>query len=132
MEFKSGKSNRAVTTTVKVTKIGNMTLIDTPGTNDPDKIRPDRQIQNELINTIRYRLVSEFGGISSFTQCVMPNAAGRIKSSSIESMASIILSLTILYVDADPIKHPRMYVIFNDVSKNPHISNEKASYITES
>ena len=42
--FKSAKSGKAVTTKVKVVQTGNMTLIDTPGTNDPDKKRTDHQI----------------------------------------------------------------------------------------
>lgn len=37
--FKSAPSSKAVTTMVKVVQTGNMTLIDTPGTNDPDKKR---------------------------------------------------------------------------------------------
>ena len=58
--FKNSKSNRAVTKAVKVTSIGNLTLIDTPGTNDPDnKKRQDRQIQAEVISTIRTPLKSE-------------------------------------------------------------------------
>ena len=57
--FKSQKSSRAITKTVQVMKTGNMTLIDTPGTNDPDKKRPDRQIQAEVINTIRSILTSK-------------------------------------------------------------------------
>ena len=51
--FESKQSVKAVTTKVKVAKMGGMTLIDSPGTNDPDKKRPDYQIQLELINTIR-------------------------------------------------------------------------------
>ena len=41
IQFVSGQSIEAVTTKVKVVKIGNMTLIDTPGTNDADKTRTD-------------------------------------------------------------------------------------------
>lgn len=44
VKFSSGKSIQAVTTKVKVVKIGNMTLIDTPGTNDSDKSRGDSRI----------------------------------------------------------------------------------------
>jgi len=65
--FESGKSVKAVTTKVKVDQSGNMTLIDTPGTNDPDKKRTDGQIQLELMNTIRALLRDEYQGITTFT-----------------------------------------------------------------
>ena len=41
IDFKSAKSARAVTTCVKVIENGNLVLVDTPGTNDPDKRRTD-------------------------------------------------------------------------------------------
>ena len=41
-KFKSQKSSKAVTTKVKIVRTGNMTLIDSPGTNDPDKRRTDK------------------------------------------------------------------------------------------
>ena len=43
-KFETGKSSKAVTTKVKVVEIGDWRLIDTPGTNDPDKKRTDKQI----------------------------------------------------------------------------------------
>ena len=39
--FVSGKSIEAVTKKVSVVHLGNLTLIDTPGTNDADKTRGD-------------------------------------------------------------------------------------------
>ena len=39
--FKNAKSGKAVTTKVTSITIGWLTLIDTPGTNDPDKKRTD-------------------------------------------------------------------------------------------
>ena len=48
----------------------------------------------------------------------MPNPSGRIDNSAIESMCSILLSLTSLYRELDPKKHPRMCIIFNNISKN--------------
>ena len=52
-EFKSGKAFEAVTTCVKVARTGNMTLIDTPGFNDVDIRKSDKNIMIELINSIR-------------------------------------------------------------------------------
>ena len=120
MKFESGKSVKAVTTKVKVDQSGNMTLIDTPGTNDPDKKRTDSQIQLELMNTIRALLRETTEGINTFTQCILPDAAGRIKRSAIQSMCTMLLSLTSLYEDADMKNQPRLCVIFNNVSKNAH------------
>ena len=50
----------------------------------------------------------------------MPNSSGRIENSVIESMCSILLSLTSLYPELDPNQHPRMCIIFNNVSKNKY------------
>ena len=52
-KFESGKSFAAVTSCVKVARTGNMTLIDTPGFNDSDIRRSDKNILIELINTVR-------------------------------------------------------------------------------
>ena len=58
--FAHGKSSSAVTTRVEVGRTGNMTVIDTPGTNDPSKQRPNKQIEREMINTIRKLLIDKF------------------------------------------------------------------------
>ena len=112
--------------TVKIVKTGNLTLIDTPGTNDPDKKRKDEQIQTEFINTIQANLTSQHHGISTFTQTIMPDAGGRIRRSSIDSMCMLLLSLCSMYKNADIRKHPRMCVVFNNVSKHPH--KQRASF----
>ena len=122
LDFKAAKSGSAVTTKVKVVQTGNLTLVDSPGTNDPNRKRTDQQIQIELFNTIRNMLKSQYDGINVFVQCIMPDAGGRIKRSAIESMCTMLLSLTSLYEieDFDPKKHPRMCVVFNNVSKIDH------------
>ena len=56
----------SVTDLVKVAKSGNMTLIDTPGFNDPRKTLTDKNIYMNLINTIREPLKSSNQGISMF------------------------------------------------------------------
>ena len=67
-------------------------------------------------------LKSKYQGINVFVQCIMPDAGGRIKRSAIESMCTMLLSLTSLYETKgfDPKKHPRLCVIFNNVSKISH------------
>ena len=58
----------------------------------------------------------------------MPDAGGRIKRSAIDSMCMMLLSLTSLYEDSDPKMHPRMCVIFNDVSKIEHKQKVAPTY----
>ena len=41
-----------------------MTLIDTPGLNDADKTRTDKQIYIDLVNTIREAVRSPYQGIN--------------------------------------------------------------------
>ena len=66
-EFKSGKSATAVTTTVKPVQIGNMTLIDTPGSNDPDQKRQDKQVQIEFVSTVRPVTKTKHQGVGTIT-----------------------------------------------------------------
>ena len=70
-----------------------MTLIDTPGFNDVDINKSDKSIMIELINAIRPMLMNEKQGISSFTQCIMPDESDRIRESSIKGMNNILLML---------------------------------------
>ena len=53
ISFEHAQSIESVTTVVRIASAGNMTLIDSPGTNDPNKLRTDQRIQVELINLIR-------------------------------------------------------------------------------
>ena len=47
----------------------------------------------------------------------MPDSSGRIRRSAIDCMCSMLLSLTSIYEDADIDRHPRICVVFNNVSK---------------
>ena len=58
----------------------------------------------------------------------MPNAGGRISRSVVETNAQFLMVLSSLHIDADLTKYPRMFVVFNDVSKNPNNQNEKEIY----
>ena len=96
-----------------------MMLIDTPGTNDPDKKRQDKQIFNEFVNQVRSILMSITLGITCFVHCLMPGPDGRIRRSDIDSMVTLLLVLTSFYPETDPFKHPRICVLFNNVSLYP-------------
>ena len=56
--FDASPNLMSVTAYVKTAKSGNMTLIDTPGFNDPNKARTDKAIFLDLVNTIRVPLTS--------------------------------------------------------------------------
>ena len=78
-------------------KRGNMTLIDTPGLNDPNKTRSDKQIFIDFINTIRESLKSQDQGITMFVQCIMPDESDRIRQSVIKTMTKVLLILSIFH-----------------------------------
>ena len=70
-----------------------MTLIDTPGFNDSDIKRSDKNILIELVNTVRPILTDKSQGITSFVQCIMPDESDRIRESSIKGMNNMLLAL---------------------------------------
>ena len=105
-KFQAGRSFAAVTSCVKVGRTGNMTLIDTPGFNDTDIRRSDKNILIELINTVRPMLRDEHQGISSFIQCIMPDESDRIRQSSIKGMNNMLLALNSFDYDTDISNHP--------------------------
>ena len=55
-KFKSMASFRSVTSCVQLGSVKNMILIDTPGLNDPDATRSDKNIHIEMIKNLRIRL----------------------------------------------------------------------------
>ena len=67
-----------------------MTLIDTPGLNDPDTKRPDKNIHIEIIKNLSLQLYDPEQGISSLILCVMPNASQRITDSTIKGLNSML------------------------------------------
>ena len=119
--FDASPNLMSVTAYVKTAKSGNMTLIDTPGFNDPNKARTDKAIFMDLINTIRVPLRSSHKGITMFIQCIMPDKSDRIRQSVITSMMNFLLILSIFHKDTtvQDLKkcHPHMAIVFNNVSK---------------
>ena len=51
-KFRSMASFKSVTSCVGMGTVGNMTLIDTPGLNDPDARRSDKNIYIEIIKNL--------------------------------------------------------------------------------
>ena len=74
-KFKSMASFKSVTSCVQQASVGSMIVIDTPGLNDPDASRSDKNIHIEMIKNMRIRLYDLEQGLSSLILCVMPNAS---------------------------------------------------------
>ena len=91
-----------------------MTFIDTPGFNDTNASRSDKKILNELIKLIRPKLEDSKQGITAFIQCIMPDSSKRIRATSIGAMNNILFILNSLNPKANPKKHPKLIIIFND------------------
>lgn len=125
IKFEAAPSLMSVTAFVKTAQSGNMTLIDTPGFNDPNKARSDKAIFMDLINTLRVPLRSPDKGITMFIQCIMPDESHRIRNSVITSMMNFLLILSVFHKDTkvEDLKrsHPQMAIVFNNVSKQQDI-----------
>ena len=91
-----------------------MTLIDTPGLNDPDDRRSDKNIYIELIKTLSARFPDQ--GISSLILCVMPNASQRITRTTIEAMNNMLFMFNSLDHRTDLKNHPKFKIIVNNMS----------------
>ena len=116
-KFKSMESFKAVTPCVQMGSVGDMTLFDTPGFNDSDINRSDKSILIETVKTLRSIIQDPKQGISSFIQCIMPNAAQRITEITINAMSLMLFTLNSFDSSTDILNHPRLIVVFNDVSK---------------
>ena len=99
IQFKASQSVKSVTSVVKIAKSGNMTLIDSPGFNDPNKAQTDKAIFMDLISNLRGPLKSPDEGISMFIQCIMPDKSDRIRQSVIMSMMNFLLILSVFHKD---------------------------------
>ena len=98
-----------------------MILIDTPGLNDPDQRRSDKNIHIEIIKNLSTQLYDPEQGISSLILCVMPNASQRITDSTIKGLNSMLFMFNSLDERVDISSHPKYHVIVNNVSKHGDI-----------
>ena len=97
--------------------IGDITLIDTPGLNDPETGRSDKNINIEIIKSLSNHLKDQYQGISSLILCVMPNASDRITDSAIKGMNSMLFMFNSLDERTDIDLHPRVHIVLNNVSR---------------
>ena len=111
------ESFKSVTSCINVGSLGDMTLIDTPGLNDPDARRSDKNIFIEMIKNLRIQLYDQEQGISSLILCIMPNASQRITDSTVKGMNAMFFMFNSLDDRIDIKSHPKYHVIINNVSR---------------
>ena len=70
----------------------------------------------ELVRMIRPTASHNRKGISSFIQCVMPDNSKRIRATCFKAMNDVLFTLNSMHPETKVDKHPKMFVIFNDVS----------------
>ena len=95
-----------------------MSLFDTPGFNDPDARRTDKNIHIEMIKNLSMHLYNSEQGISSLILCVMPNASQRITDSTIKGMLAMFFMFNSLDDRVEIKFHPKFHIIINNVSKH--------------
>ena len=115
--FKSESSFKSVTGCLKEGTIGKISLIDTPGLNDPNVERSDKNIIIEMIKNLQAKLNDPSQGISSLILCVLPDASQRIRETTIKAINNMFLMFTSLDERVDISAHPKYFVIFNNVSR---------------
>ena len=94
-----------------------MTLIDSPGLNDPDARRTDKNIHIEMIKNLSVQLYDPSQGFSSLIMCVMPNASQRITDSTIKGMISMFFMFNSLDERIDISLSPKYHIVINNVSR---------------
>ena len=94
-----------------------MTLIDTPGLNDPDAQRTDKITIIETIKNLSPKLYDPNQGISSLILCIMPNAAQRITDSTVKAIMNMFFSFNSFDERVDITNHPKLLLVINNVSK---------------
>ena len=113
---------------MRIASLGNMTLIDTPGFNDPNKIRSDKHIHMEFVGTVREILKSPHEGISSFIQCILPDESDRIRKSSIKTMMNFLLMLSVFNRDTTVEEimrcHPKMEEEMSQSCRHPSLVDQ--------
>ena len=96
-------------------------MIDSPGLNDPDQRRSDKNIHIEIIKSLSISLYDFQQGITSLILCVMPNASQRITESTIRGLNSMLLMFNYLDERVDISMLPKLHIIINNVSKHGDI-----------
>ena len=94
-----------------------MSLIDTPGLNDPDARRSDKNIYIEMIKNLTVHLYNPEQGISSLILCVLPNESQRITDTTIKAINNMLFIFNSLDERVNIKFHPKFRIIINNVSR---------------
>ena len=100
MAFKASQSVTAVTKRMHVKEFKYISILDSPGFNDPDKTRTDSQTFIDMTYALNDNKIF-WGGVASLLQCVMVPTSGRINSTAIELMSKILQFFTLSYPDRE-------------------------------
>lgn len=93
-----------------------ISILDSPGFNDPDKSRSDTQTFIQMFNVLTDPKEDMlWGGVATILQCVMVPQSGRINGSAIELMSKMLQIFTLSYPDQTS-KGPQALVLFTDFS----------------
>ena len=92
--------------------------MDTPGLNDPNAERSDKNIIIEMMKNLGSKLKDPAQGISSLLLCVLPDASQRIRETTISAINNMFLMFGSLDERTDLSVHPKYQVIFNNVSRH--------------
>ena len=93
-----------------------MNLIDSPGTDDPDKKRTYQSILTSLFCALENDPDVNKNGIAAMLQCVMIPTSGRIEDTAILSMSKMLQSFTLSYPDSNQ-QGPKVLVLFTNFSR---------------
>lgn len=117
--FRFGRQVERVTKQCDYRQAAELTLMDTPGTNDIQTELSDYDILKMKNENLAAQFQDPERGVSAIVQCVMIDAGGRIKQTSIESMARTFHSLTYSHPDFNPMESegPRLSVVFTNFSR---------------
>ena len=116
-DFRSMQSVESVTSCVEARTIGNMTLIDTPGVNDPNLARSNKNTFIEMIKSMKQRFENPEQGISSLILCFMPNESLRLTDTTVKALKSMLMMFNSLDDRITLEQHPKYHIVINNVSR---------------
>ena len=118
-QFKFGRQTERVTTTVKTIHANDLSIMDTPGTNDFQNELSDYDIAKMKHISMNTEFSNAVKGVSCIAQTIMIDSGGRLKQTSVDNLAKTFHSLTYSFPSYDRQKHggPMIAIIFTNFSK---------------
>ncbi|KRX09105.1 P-loop containing nucleoside triphosphate hydrolase [Pseudocohnilembus persalinus] len=117
--FLSKQQIESVTKAMKQIYYHQLQIIDSPGSNDPNKQLTDAKISEMTCEHLSKIIYEE--GLTGIIQCVMLNRSTEIQKCFLKNMSQILLSLTLSYPESDNTKCPRINVVFTGVTFTKHL-----------